>query len=1178
MLAERPNIMTSGSIVIEGLRSIKDILCRLSSALQEVSQGMIIFNELKPQPSIPEVLLQDVGIVMGQTNQIRDELVRHLQSVQLSDHAVLLKGMLVRSGLPYLIKNADEYECIMMAYRQVSLVQDSLRRWSLEQPQINYLVRPVLSWIMDQDISPFQILSPHQSTDNDAADSLIDSLLVIVQSMLSNCPEQPAASLDDSDQYILQQYQSVRDLTYLLGLDTIDGRIDSLIANLASKSDGLQKTLERAMPFLEIYLGLVQDQMSRHCQWTKTLFKLSYVTGSVIQSLTEKGFCKPPDAGDGKDDAGTDNGELADGLGLGEGIGTQNVSKEIQDESQVEGLKGEDEEDQGHDERNEGEEGIEMNEDIGGEMEDVPAESDKDEDSKSEDESEADPEERLGKLDASDPSAVDEKLWGNETGPDDSEETDDKANKDHGKDAGESEVVAKEGKHKKNRNEKEAKEEKAPETNDEGAQMDEEIGEQEGDEPNASGAPMDEHIPDANTLDLPDDMNLEDLEKEQSNGEPEELEDETQGGTSEVDDMENVDDIDHQSAAAGDEQPGDETRAGDEMEEQYGREADAEDGTGNEDAIAQADVSAGQGGAESTQLTMGASQEQRLSGVTESSAVGGPGEQATDKLEGEGEQATEKQEDNEQRYTYFMIDGTQKLMKSIRMAQESKEYQQQSAASPVAGTAATGSRQDQGQANSEFEAQTESNPLRSLGDAIKEIRQRFDEILSGDKRDVQKQIGDVSTASQVEYLQPDDVDHEMQALGPAGEEQVAKLEDLHLVDDDMVGTDVNQMDVDLALQEQEQHIEAHHPTLTSADARTLKDDVEGAVMHDRDLGRKQLGKDFDRSLPKATTETEEELSQLVEGQLVGWQSFGFPEERGEHIWRLYESLTHDLAYALCEQLRLVLEPTLATRLKGDYRTGKRLNMKKIIPYIASDYTKDKIWLRRTRPSQREYQVLIAIDDSRSMAESHSVHLAFQTLALVAKALTRLESGDVAIASFGEAVHMLHNFEDGQFTDQAGTKVISSFRFNQKATNVLALVETSLNVLKSARERRSMSSSTAGDLWQLEIIISDGLCQDHDRLRMLLRKAEEQRVMFVFLIVDSLHSSVTSSASQKTAQNSILHMDKAEYRMVDGRMELQLQKYLDSFPFEYYVVLRNVEALPDVLAGTLKQFFERISES
>ena len=32
---------------------------------------------------------------------------------------------------------------------------------------------------------------------------------------------------------------------------------------------------------------------------------------------------------------------------------------------------------------------------------------------------------------------------------------------------------------------------------------------------------------------------------------------------------------------------------------------------------------------------------------------------------------------------------------------------------------------------------------------------------------------------------------------------------------------------------------------------------------------------------------------------------------------------------------------------GLYKTGKKLNLKKIIPFIASNYRKDKIWLRRT---------------------------------------------------------------------------------------------------------------------------------------------------------------------------------------------------------------------------------------
>ncbi|KAJ7226926.1 hypothetical protein GGX14DRAFT_627525 [Mycena pura] len=259
------------------------------------------------------------------------------------------------------------------------------------------------------------------------------------------------------------------------------------------------------------------------------------------------------------------------------------------------------------------------------------------------------------------------------------------------------------------------------------------------------------------------------------------------------------------------------------------------------------------------------------------------------------------------------------------------------------------------------------------------------------------------------------------------------------------------------------------------------------------------------------------------------------EDDGVELELRHRSRT-TLAYALCEQLRLILELALATWLKGDYRTGKRLNMKKIISYIASDYTKDKIWLRRIRPTQREYQVLISLDDSSRLAESHSVYLTFVTLALVSKALGRLVAGDVAITKFGEDVDPAW----------AGTKLMGAFRLDQKKTSVLSVVEASLRVLEAARERRVMGSASAADLWQLEIIISDG-------------------------IADELHSAAAPStgAGRKPAvQGSVLTMDTAEYKNVDGRMEVRLQRYLDSFPFEYFII---------VLAGTLRQFFERISE-
>lgn len=71
---------------------------------------------------------------------------------------------------------------------------------------------------------------------------------------------------------------------------------------------------------------------------------------------------------------------------------------------------------------------------------------------------------------------------------------------------------------------------------------------------------------------------------------------------------------------------------------------------------------------------------------------------------------------------------------------------------------------------------------------------------------------------------------------------------------------------------------------------------------------------------------------------------------------------------LCEKLKSLLEQKSLSTLSGDYRTGKKLNMKKIIPYLASNYKKDKIWLRRSEPEDKDYRIMISIDDSLSMAE------------------------------------------------------------------------------------------------------------------------------------------------------------------------------------------------------------------
>lgn len=84
-----------------------------------------------------------------------------------------------------------------------------------------------------------------------------------------------------------------------------------------------------------------------------------------------------------------------------------------------------------------------------------------------------------------------------------------------------------------------------------------------------------------------------------------------------------------------------------------------------------------------------------------------------------------------------------------------------------------------------------------------------------------------------------------------------------------------------------------------------------------------------------------------------------------------------------------MEPTKASKLSGDFKTGKRVNMRKVIPFIASNYRKDKIWLRRSRPSQREYQIMLVIDDSESMKQNNTGMITFKTLALIGNALSQV---------------------------------------------------------------------------------------------------------------------------------------------------------------------------------------------
>lgn len=118
------------------------------------------------------------------------------------------------------------------------------------------------------------------------------------------------------------------------------------------------------------------------------------------------------------------------------------------------------------------------------------------------------------------------------------------------------------------------------------------------------------------------------------------------------------------------------------------------------------------------------------------------------------------------------------------------------------------------------------------------------------------------------------------------------------------------------------------------------------------------------------------------------------------LWSLYNQRITLAATSLCEQLRIVLEPNLRGRLSGDFKSGKKLSMRKVVSFIASNFRKHRIWLRRCRPSQRDYRVVVALDNSRSMSELGVTQQALEAICLVCQAFQKLEIGKTGVCSFG----------------------------------------------------------------------------------------------------------------------------------------------------------------------------------
>ncbi|XP_030636974.1 midasin [Chanos chanos] len=969
------------------------------------------------------------------------------------------------------------------------------------------------------------------------------------------------------------------------------------------------RSLVRLEPMLAVYSELVRFYLAMSLGAHRSTGKLLSVLASIFTELAQKGFCLPQELMGGGDGEGATEFHDYEGGGIGEGEGVKDVSDKIDNEEQVEDTfqEGQEKKEEEQDKRDIKEEdnAIEMSDDFDGKLHDGEnREPGEDEDEDSEDE---ELDKKMGDLGDGQTDTLDERMWGDDEDDDDDLDGSDKEDESGpGMDQGESELVAKDdnldaGDSKKD--EKNKDKDHPLDKEEEREKIHEQMDEREFDENEVDPyhGQQDKRA-DPQAMELPEELNL-DQDEEGGEGEDE-------------GDEENPFDIEDKPMEA-------EDKEGPEKdgEEEGGEEMEQKDGEGEEEGME-----------EKTEEEAG--EEQSEEGKdTETD------ERAEKDEEGDEEERDKGQEDGRDEDKAIPADQGQKLKDEEGGAEEDEESQletaerrehntdgqtgeeniQSDSAVELAGAAserdqakeehgsgAADASQSEGhdskltaRMSSQKQSQSKTQSFkrkpgradneRSMGDYNERVNKRLRTVEREQERSQDLSQPDGKQESDLyEHIKQGDQNYDAQTYDvataeqqkPAGAPQDEEDDEEDIAMETDEEKDLQAVEAQQLKPEQLDSTKASRKGMESGELEAQKqgreeEEKRSEVKRDVDGDRAERSTESTiHTVPELLTDTTqlpvknpEELRKELEQQLEAWQrqTPGAQEEEAAAtaMWHQYQTLTSALSQQLCEQLRLILEPTQAAKLKGDFRTGKRLNMRKVIPYIASQFRKDKIWMRRTKPSKREYHICLAMDDSSSMVDNHSKQLAFESLSVIVNALTLLEVGQVSVCSFGESVQLLHPFHQ-QFNDQSGARILRLCQFQQKKTRIAQFLETSANMFVAAKQQSS--GSTNAETAQLLLIVSDGrglFLEGKERVAAAVQTARSANVFVIFVVLDNPNS-----------RDSILDIKVPIFK---GPGELpEIRSYMEEFPFPFYIILRDVNALPETLSDALRQWFELVT--
>ncbi|KAI1805875.1 midasin [Daldinia bambusicola] len=1029
-------------------------------------------------------------------------------------------------------------------------LDDACRKW----PALAFLLEQIKLWtiIDEQSISAPTVGTKQIEAVLDTSKALCDSILVIIEQLNKTIAKLPSSQEEAG--WLVKHGEVTIDSLKVLRMEKVEKGLTELFA-LFAQVDLTDHSVNRISTALMAVLTPIVDQYQFACNQTIELFarthrstcKLGYKLSKTFTQLSSQGFCTPQEKSDEKSG---ETGELESGTGLGEGEGAEDISKDIQPDEDLSELaqeKNQESKQEMEDEKD----AVDMaDQELQADAESVDGGDDDENGSKSGDEDESGDEmdEEAGEVDDLDPSAVDEKMWDGE-GEDDAEKDQQGENAKGQKKK--DEQIAAEAQPDTQEVEEGEDGSQGDENPDENPAAEENEDVQQQEEANM----QDQNVQEQDTLALPDDMNIDGDDNDSMSS----LSDDELDKLSDVDQEEQKDkhmsdqesetneDVDMETA------PPDAGNDNEEMDESADQDEEAKI---EEDEQAE----------EPEQET----EEQETAELPSNDEANAANEDAAPSdVKGSGQDLDPNQSEE--------VDNTQNNAAQRESGEMGENAADQDTSAGKKGSVSKTQEQPMQTELDDTKDLPTRQPFKALGDALEKWHRQQQEIKEAQEQDPQEQSANTEPESAIkefQHIQNDKSAADTQAMGTSNEEQKQQIDESMAIDEDEQATDSRVIPEDEAEADDADadadKMDISEPQDTQGQQDAQKEERPSGVSthqgaYNRDTtppinGEEPLEEEVEEEIQETSTQLSS--THLSEPSM---ELRDFDETMQQ--WTSFQSKTHPLSLSLTSQLRLILTPSQSTKLSGSYRTGKRLNIKRIIPYIASSYKRDKIWMRRAIPTKRSYQILLCVDDSKSMGESSSGELALESLVMVSRALTMLEVGQIGVLGFGANTFMAHEFTEPFASHDAGAKVLQKFTFQQDYTDIQLLIKQTIERFRLARLQSTSHGSE--DLWQLALILSDGLTPSaaHEHIRVLLREAMEERIMIVFIIMDD-----TASGKDKDKQ-SVVNLKKVRFM---GNDEIRTEYYLDTFPFQYYLIVHNLEDLPGALAGLLRTWFAEVN--